>query len=77
MLDKEYKYYKEHQEEFLRKYKGQVLLIKNESIVAVYNDEESAYKDAKSKFELGTFLIQRCVPEKEGIQTFHSRVILL
>lgn len=60
---------------FLKKYKGKVLVIKGEEIVGVYNDEIAAYKDAISKFDLGTFLIQKCIPEAETIQTFHSRVI--
>jgi len=76
MLDKEYKYYKDNQEKFLEKYKGKIIVINDEAVVGVYNDEPSAYQDAISKFKLGTFLIQRCVSEKEGIQTFHSRVIL-
>lgn len=76
MLDKEYKYYKDHQEEFLQKYKGKVLVIKGETITGIYSNEAEAYKDAISKYELGTFLIQICLPEKETVQTFHSRVIL-
>ena len=76
MMDKEYKYYMDNQKKFLEKYSGKVIVIKDESVVGVYDDEPSAYQDAISKFELGTFLIQRCVSEKEGIQTFHSRVIL-
>lgn len=74
-LDKEYKYYKNNQEEFLEKYKGKVVVVKDEKIVGVYEDEIIAYKDSVSKYELGTFLIQKCLPERETIQTFHSRVI--
>ncbi len=75
MLEKEFKYYKEHLKEFLKEHKGKVLLIRGEKIVGVYDNEAEAYKDAISKYELGTFLIQTCLPEEETIQTFHSRVI--
>lgn len=75
MLDKEYKYYQDNQKTFIEKYKGKVLVIKGEEIVGVYDDETVAYKDSVSKFDLGTFLIQKCVPEEDTVQTFHSRVI--
>jgi hypothetical protein len=75
MLDKEYSYYKKNQKAFLKKYKGKVLVIKGESIAGVYEDEATAYKDSVSKYKLGTFLIQKCVPDGETIQTFHSNVI--
>lgn len=74
-LDREYQYYKNNQKEFLEKYKGKVLVIKDEKIVGVYEDEVAAYKESVSKYKLGTFLIQKCLPEVETIQTFHSRVI--
>ena len=76
MLDKEYKYYLENQKTFLEQYRGKVLVIKDERIVGVYEDEATAYKDSISKYKLGTFLIQKCIPEEETTQTFHSRVIL-
>jgi hypothetical protein len=75
MLDKEYKYYKTHEKEFLKKYKNQVLVIKGEEIVGVYKDEAEAYEEAVPKFSLGTFLIQRCIPD-DTVQTYHSRVII-
>lgn len=76
MLDKEYKYYKDNQKVFLDKYKNRVLVIIGEKIVDIFEDEATAYQNSVSKYELGTFLIQKCVPEEDTIQTFHSRVIL-
>ncbi|MGH7202934.1 MAG: hypothetical protein ACREHC_00645 [Candidatus Levyibacteriota bacterium] len=73
MLDKEYKYYKDNQESLLQKHKNKVLVIIGEEVVGVYDDEASAYQDSISKYKLGTFLIQKCLPEEETIQTFHSR----
>lgn len=75
MLEEEYKYYKDNQEMFLKEYEGKVLVIKGKSIVGIYDDEAVAYKDSISKYKLGTFLIQKCVPEEETIQTFHSNII--
>lgn len=75
MLDREYNYYKQNQKTFLEKYRGKVLVIRDEKIIGVYEDEATAYKESVSKYGLGTFLIQKCVPDRETIQTFHSNVI--
>ena len=75
MLDKEFKYYKDHQEDLVREYNGKFLVIKDERIQGVYDTELEAYTESKKKFDLGTFLIQHCSPGKESYtQTFHSRV---
>ena len=75
MLEKEFKYYKEHQDELVAQFQGKYLIIKDEQVVAVYDTELEAYSEAKKKFEGGTFLIQQCLPGKSSYtQTFHSRV---
>ena len=76
MLDKEYTYYKDNQEELLKKYKDKVLVIMGNEVVEVYKDEATAYQNSISKYKIGTFLIQKCVPSEESVQTFHSRVIV-
>lgn len=74
-LSKEFDYYKKNQEDFVAKYNGKFLVIKNMEVVGVYDAEMDAYTDAKNKYELGTFLIQECIHGNEGYtQVFHSRV---
>jgi hypothetical protein len=74
-LQKELEYFKSHQEELVQKYLGKFLVIKNQKVQGVYDTEMDAYTDAKKNFELGTFLIQHCLPGEESYtQTFHSRV---
>lgn len=76
-LQKQLEYFKVHQDELVKKYEGKFLVIKDEKVQGVYNSEMEAYTDAKKKLELGTFLIQRCLPGEESYtQTFHSRVAL-
>ena len=76
-LEKELEYYKANQEELVRKYEGKFLVIKNQEVQGVYNTEIEAYNEAKQKFELGTFLIQKSLPGQESYtQTFHSGVVL-
>ena len=76
-LTKELEYFKQHQQELVQKYEGNFLVIKDQSIQGIYDSEMEAYTEAKKKFELGTFLIQQCLPGQESYtQTFNSRVAL-
>ncbi|MDP3661311.1 MAG: DUF5678 domain-containing protein [bacterium] len=68
-------YFKTHQDELVEKYEGKFLVIKDQKVQNVYDTETEAYTDAKKRFELGTFLIQQCLPGQASYtQTFHSRV---
>jgi hypothetical protein len=74
-LQKQLEYFKSHQDELVKKYEGKFIVIKDQEMQGVYDTEMEAYTDAKEKFELGTFLIQQCLPGQESYtQTFHSRV---
>jgi hypothetical protein len=77
MLENEFRYYLDNQNEFVKKYNGRVLVIIGENIVGDYVSSEEAYIDSKNKYELGTFLIQKCTPGTEAYtKTFYSpRVI--
>ena len=75
-LQKEFEYFKKHQKELVEKYEGKFLVIKDEAVQGAYSTELEAYNESQKKFELGTFLIQQCLPGQESYtQTFHSRVI--
>ena len=68
--------FKKNQKDLVQKYEGKFLVIKNQSVRGVYETEIQAYTEAQKSFELGTFLIQQCLPGKESYtQTFHSRVM--
>ena len=76
MLDTEYKYYLEHQQELLEHYRGRFLVIIGKSVVGDYDSQAEAYLDSIKKYELGSFLIQECTDGPCGYtQTYHSRVI--
>ncbi len=76
-LREQLEYFKIHQEELVKKYEGKFLVIKDQEIQGVYDTEIEAYTDAKEKFELGTFLIQRALSGQESYtQTLHSRVVV-
>lgn len=76
MLEKEFKYFRDHQEELVKKHRDKYLVIVGEEVAGVYDSEIDAYIAAKKHYKPGIFLIQHCLPgEGAYIQTFYSRVI--
>jgi hypothetical protein len=75
MLEKEFQYYLDHQEELVKQYNGKFLAIVGEKVIGAYNTNIDAYNAAKKNHEPGTFLIQRCSPgDADYKMTFYSRV---
>lgn len=76
MLEQEFQYYIDNQDELLKKYNGKVLVIIGTDIVGIYDSEADAYFESIKKFVPGSFLVQKCTPGSDSFtQTFHSRVI--
>ncbi len=77
MLNKEYKYFKDNLDTLLKEYEGKFLVIKDESVIASFDNYNEALEFALSKFEVGQFLIQECV-EKDltTAQFFNSYVVV-
>lgn len=74
-LEKEFKYYLEHQDELVKKYKGKYIVIKNCEVIGSYDNEIEAITETSKDHKLGTFLVQKCEPGSESYtQTYHSRV---
>ncbi len=76
-LEKEFKYYLEHQEELVNKYNGKFIVIKNGEVIGAYDSDLEAIEKTTEKHELGTFLVQKCESGSESYtQTYQSRVTL-
>jgi hypothetical protein len=74
-LEKEFKYYLEHQEELVKQYNGKFIVIKDLEVIGTYDSELEAVQKSAEKHELGTFLVQKCEPGSESYrQMYHSRV---
>lgn len=77
MLDKEFQYYLANQESLVKSHFGRYIIIKDEKVLGDFNSEIEAILFAKKELglELGSFLVQHCMPGKESYtQLFHSRV---
>lgn len=74
-LEKEFKYYVDHQEELVQKYNGKYIVIKDNNVIGDYDDEMKAIEETSKKYELGTFLVKKCEAGKSSYtQTYCSRV---
>lgn len=77
MLDKEFKFYLDHQNELVKRYNNRFIVIVGEEVIGDYDNFEQALTNAiEKKYQLGTFLIQECTSGDDAYtQTFHSQVI--
>jgi len=75
MLDREFHYYKAHENELVKQYNGKFIAIVGEQVVGVFDEEFTAYQEMKAKYGLGNFLLQHCVPTADRqVQRYRSRV---
>ncbi|MBI5119092.1 hypothetical protein HZA56_21720 [Candidatus Poribacteria bacterium] len=77
VLEKEFEYYLKKQSELVERYNGKYIAIRHAEVVGVFDSEAEAVEKMSARYELGTFLIQKCEPGSESYtQTYHSRVVL-
>ena len=74
-LEKEFKFYIEHQNELVKKHNGRVIVIKDCKVIGDYDNDMEAITETSKIHELGTFLVKKCEPGEESYtEVFHSRV---
>ena len=75
MLEKEFQYYLQHQEELVQKYNNRFVVIVGQQVVGDYDTFADAVIESQKKYQQGTFLVQRCSEgSKDYSFTYHSRV---
>jgi len=60
MFETELKYFIDHQDELVKKFNGQYLVLKGTEVVGHFETALNAFLDASKKFTAGTFMIQPC-----------------
>lgn len=74
-LKNEFNYYLEHQAEFVKKYDGKVIALKDHTLLGAYESYGDAYMQTKRRHEPGTFMLQRVSEgEEDYTVTIHSPV---
>lgn len=77
VLKDEFDYYLKNQSEFVKKYLGKYIVLKNHEVLGAYDTNVEAYQETEKMHALGTFLIQLVQEGNESYtQTFHSRVLV-
>ena len=76
MLDTEFKYFTVNQDELVAGHNGKFIAIVGTKVMGAFDTELEAYLATNKDHEVGTFLIQHCLPGTLSYtQTFHSRVV--
>lgn len=77
MLDKEFAYFLQNQDQWSAEHYGKYVVVVGERVFGFFEDELFAYRTAKKSHPVGTFLIQHCIPGPESYtEVFFSNVIL-
>ena len=75
MLEMEFQYYLDNQDELVKKYNHRFLVIKGCNVLGDYESYEKALFESSKNNELGTFLIQECTDgDAAYTQRYNSRV---
>jgi hypothetical protein len=76
MLENEFKYYLERQDDLVKEYNGRIIVIVNGKVVGVYGSKIDAYLDSVKEYNPGTFLIIECTPGADSYNIHQrSRII--
>lgn len=74
-LKEEFQYFLDNQDELVERYEGKFVVIKGKEILGAFESEFEAIQETVKEHELGTFLVQECVPGTDSFtQTYNSRV---
>lgn len=67
-----YAYFTQHLSEYMKEHLGKFVVIADGHEHGFFDTFDQAYRHAISKFELGTFVVQQCISEKDNTSTFYS-----
>ena len=62
MLKNEFQYYLDHQIELVAKYENKYIVVKDNSVVGVFDDAAHALHQSRKQYKPGTYLVQLCTP---------------
>lgn len=74
-MDANYEFFLNNQANIIAGHENLYVVIKDQSVVGYFLSELDALSAMKGN-QLGTFIIQKCVNEKNGIVEFYSRRVI-
>ena len=66
MLEQEFKYFIDNQDELVKSYNGEFIIIVGQKVLNAFPTLMEAYTYAKKNYTPGSYLIQHCIPGKEA-----------
>ena len=74
-VNNEFHYYLDNQDDFVKKYDGKVIVLKNHEVLGAYDTELDAIVETRKEHEPGTFMVQKVSEgEEDYTVTVHSPV---
>ena len=74
-VNNEFRYYLDNQDDFVKKYDGKVIVLKNHEVLGTYDTELDAIVETRKEHEPGTFMVQKVSEgEEDYTVTIHSPV---
>ena len=67
MLQNEVEHFNQHRAEWLTQFAGRVALVRNQTLVGVYDDEIQALSEGTRLYGLTPYLVRRIVPEDQEL----------
>lgn len=75
-MDRDFKWFIEHQDELVKKYNGKTLAIRNGVVLGAFDSPVDAVNGVE--YEMGEYLIQLCIPGEEAYSiTIHTPGIVM
>ena len=65
MLEKEFQYFVDNQNDLFKQFPGQYIVIKDQKVIGVYDNKIDAYFETQKEHVLDSFLIQYCSLSQE------------
>ena len=72
MQEQDYLWFLENMESLYKQHGNKIAVIKNKSILGIYEDFESALETTRKTEELGTFIIQKIFENKSKMEVVTS-----
>lgn len=68
--DADFKWFLDNYDNFYQKYGKKIIVIKNQSILGVFDDKNTAIDKTAKNYQLGTFIVQECNGDESGYTNY-------
>lgn len=74
MVQENFNFFKKNRDKIIKNHIDEYVVIKNEEVQGYFKSENDAMIAMKNKgFELGSYIIQKCVSAKDGLVVYYTQ----